>query len=220
MRVLMFGAPGVGKGTQASRVARALGIPHISTGDLFREEIAGNTDIGREVSSILSQGNLAPDEITVDILAKRLNINDCQNGFVLDGFPRTVQQARFLDKILKEIDVRIDVIVNITLDDSSIVQRIAGRRTCSSCGAIYHIEDYPPETDGVCNYCSSALIYRSDDSPNVIKKRLLIYYDQTRPVIDYYTGKVKIVNIESNKLIAITTWKVFEALEKCETITE
>lgn len=220
MRVLMFGAPGVGKGTQASRVARALGIPHISTGDLFREEIAGNTDIGREVSSILSQGNLVPDEITVDILAKRLNTNDCQNGFVLDGFPRTVQQARFLDKILKEIDVRIDVIVNISLDDSSIVQRIAGRRTCSSCGAIYHIEDYPSETEGVCNYCSSALINRSDDSPNVINKRLLIYYDQTKPLIDYYAGKVKIVNIESDKLIADTTRKVFAALEKYETITE
>ncbi len=213
MRILLLGAPGVGKGSQASRIAKTLSIPHISTGDLFREQIAENTDIGRKVSSFINQGILVPDEITVDILAKRLINDDCRSGFVLDGFPRTIQQGQRLDKILKEMNINIDAVVNISLDDSSIVRRITGRRTCSSCGAIYHIEDYPPKTDGVCNNCSGALTNRSDDLPSIIQQRLQIYHDQTKPLIDYYMSKVKFVHIESDKLITVTTRKVYEALE-------
>lgn len=213
MRILMLGAPGVGKGSQASKIARALSIPHISTGDLFREQIVGNTDIGQKVSSLINQGFLVPDEITVDLLAKRLNKEDCQNGFVLDGFPRTLQQANNLDKILIDMNINLDVVINISLDDSSIVKRITGRRTCSSCGSVYHIEDYPPETDGICNSCSGALINRSDDSLSVIKNRLHIYHDQTKPLIEYYMNKAKFIHIESEKLMAVTTSKVFKALE-------
>lgn len=213
MRILMLGAPGVGKGSQATRIAKVLSIPHISTGVLFREQIAGDTDIGRKVSSYIHQGMLVPDEITVDILAKRLINDDCRNGFVLDGFPRTVQQAQSLDRILKEMSINIDVVVNISLDDSSIIRRITGRRTCSSCGAVYHIEYYPPETDGTCNNCSGALINRSDDAPSVIKQRLHIYHDQTKPLTDYYMSKVKYIHIESEKSITLTTQKVYEALK-------
>lgn len=213
MRILMLGAPGVGKGSQASRISKAFAIPHISTGDLFREHIAGNTDIGQKVSKLINQGVLVPDEITINLLANRLKREDCQNGFVLDGFPRTIQQAHWLDIILKDMNIDIDVIVNIILEDSIIIRRIAGRRTCSSCGEVYHVDDNPPEKDGICDHCSSSLISRTDDSPNVIEQRLNIYHEQTRPLIGYYTDKIKTVHIESDALIAVTTQKVFEALE-------
>ena len=193
MRIIVLGAPGVGKGSQASRISRALAIPHISTGDLFRAQIAGNTDIGRKVSSLINQGLLVSDEITVDLLVKRLENEDCQKGFILDGFPRTVKQAHYLDIILTAMNSSIDILVNITLDDSSIVKRIAGRRTCSSCGEVYHVEDNPPENDGFCNHCFSTLINRSDDSPSAVKHRLNIYHEQTKPLIDYYMNKTKIV---------------------------
>lgn len=213
MRIIMLGAPGVGKGSQASRISKALSVPHISTGNLFREQIAGNTAIGRKVSSLINQGLLVPDEITVDLLANRLENEDCQKGFILDGFPRTVKQAHYLDIILKAMNINIDIVVNILLDDSSIVKRIAGRRTCSSCSEVYHAEDNPPENEGICNHCSGTLINRSDDSPSVVKHRLNIYHEQTKPLIDYYMNKTKIVYIESDNLIAVTTRKVFESLE-------
>ena len=178
-----------------------------------REQIAGNTDIGRRVSALINQGALVSDDITVDLLANRLKKEDCQNGFILDGFPRTVQQAHYLDIILRDMNISIDIVVNITLDDSSIIRRITGRRSCASCGEIYHVEDYPPENDGLCNYCSSALVNRSDDSPSVVKNRLSIYHEQTKPLIDYYMGKTKIVHIESDVLIDVTTRKVTESLE-------
>jgi len=212
MRILMIGAPGVGKGSQASRIAKKLSIPHISTGDLFRKQIDNKTDIGQKVSSYINQGTLVPDEITVEILAERLIDEDCRNGFVLDGFPRTVHQAETLDKLLKQMNIDIDFAVNISLDDSSIVNRITGRRTCSSCGAVYHIEDHPSKADGLCDNCSGALINRSDDTPSVIKQRLNIYHDKTKPLIEYYIDKVKFVHIESDKRIEVTTQKVFEAL--------
>lgn len=213
MRILMLGAPGVGKGSQASRISRALSVPHISTGGLFREQIASHTAIGRKVSSLINQGLLVPDEITVDLLADRLKKADTQNGFILDGFPRTLKQAHHLDKILSAMNMGIDIVVNITLDDSSIVKRIAGRRTCSSCGEVYHVDDNPPENEGVCNHCSSTLVNRPDDSPSVVNHRLGIYHEQTRPLIDYYMGKTKIVHMESDNQIAVTTRKVFESLD-------
>ncbi len=212
MRLLMIGAPGVGKGSQATRISKKLSIPHISTGDLFREQIAANSIIGQKVSSYINQGTLVPDEITVDILAERLANEDCQNGFVLDGFPRTVQQAHSLDKLLTQMNIAIDAVVNISLDDLSIVRRITGRRTCSSCASVYHIEDQPSVSEGLCDHCSGNLINRSDDTPGVIKQRLDIYHDKTKPLIEYYMNKVKFVQIESDKQITVTTQKVFEAL--------
>ena len=156
---------------------------------------------------------LVPDEITVNLLAKRLTSEDCQDGFVLDGFPRTVQQAYRLDDILNEMSINIDVVVNISLDEANIVKRILGRRTCSAWSEVYYIEDNPPENDGVCNHCSSALINRSDDTSSVIKHRMNVYHEQTRPLIDYYMNKVKFIRIESDNLIAVTNRKIFESLD-------
>lgn len=212
MRLLMIGAPGVGKGSQASRISKTLSIPHISTGDLFREQISANTPIGQKVSSFINQGTLVPDAITVDILAERLENEDCRKGFVLDGFPRTVLQAHSLDKLLSKMKIGIDAVVNISLDDSVIIRRITGRRTCSSCKAVYHIEDHPSVSEGLCDLCSGNLVNRSDDTPAVIQQRLSIYHEKTKPLIEYYMNKVKFVNIESDKKIAVTTQKVFEAL--------
>ena len=212
MRILMFGAPGVGKGTQASKISRALSIPHISTGDLFREQIAADTAIGQEVKSLINQGILVPDEMTVDLLRNRLKKEDCANGFILDGFPRTLKQANCLDSILKDLNVKLDAIVHISLDDKSIIKRITGRRTCPSCGAIYHLEDNPPDKDGVCNRCSGALICRSDDTTEVVENRLNIYHEQTSPLIDFYKNKTNIIQIESDRLVEVTTKNVFDAL--------
>jgi adenylate kinase len=209
----MLGAPGVGKGSQASRIAESFAIPHISTGDLFREQISANTAIGQKVSAFMSQGMLVPDEITIDILAKRLSGRDCQNGFVLDGFPRTLQQAASLDRMLEEMNISIDVVLNISLDDATIVRRITGRRTCPSCGAIYHIDDCPPKENDVCDRCNVALMSRADDSVEIIQKRLQVYYKLSRPLIEYYSGKGRFVHIESAGPIEDTTERVFEALE-------
>ena len=156
---------------------------------------------------------LVPDEITINILTARMTNEDCRKGFILDGFPRTVQQAQSLDSMLRNMDLCIDAVVNISLDDSVITRRIVGRRICTNCGAVYHIEDYPPQNEGLCNHCSGELINRADDTPNVIQRRLLIYHDQTKPLIDYYKDKVKLVHIESDQSIEITTQKVFEALD-------
>ena len=212
MRLLMIGAPGVGKGSQATRIAKTLSIPHISTGDLFREHIAANSEIGQKVKSFINQGTLVPDEITVEILEERLTNADCKNGLFLDVFPRTVKQAYRLDNLLTKMNIEIDAVVNISLDDSSIVRRITGRRTCSSCGAVYHIEDLPSASEGLCDHCTGDLINRSDDTPDVIKQRLNIYHEKTKPLIEYYMNKVKFVQIESDKKIAVTTRKVFDAL--------
>lgn len=212
MRIIMLGAPGVGKGSQASRIAESFAIPHISTGDLFREQINANTAIGQKVSSFMNQGMLVPDEITIEILEKRLSGDDCKNGFVLDGFPRTLQQAASLDKMLEEMNISIDIVLNISLDDTTIVRRITGRRTCPACGAIYHIDDCPPKENDVCDRCSVGLKSRADDSVEVIQKRLQVYHKLTRPLIEYYSGKGRFVHIESAGPIADTTERVFEAL--------
>lgn len=214
MRILVLGAPGVGKGSQATRIARALSIPHIATGDLFREQIAGQTDIGRKVSSYINQGSLVPDEITIEILVNRFSRDDCRAGFVLDGFPRTLIQAQHLDEMLVQMNIRLDVVVNISLDDVSILKRITGRRICSKCGMIYHIDHHPPVTAGTCDECSGDLYQRPDDSVSVLEQRLHIYHDLTSPLIDYYRrmDQVKYVEIESEDLLAATTKSVFKAL--------
>ena len=213
MRMIMLGAPGVGKGSQASRIAAAYSIPHISTGLLFREQIEAKTEIGEQVKALIHQGMLVPDEITVDILSQRLANEDCQTGFVLDGFPRRLQQASILDNMLAERNVSIDVVLNITLDDATIVRRITGRRTCPSCGAIYHIDACPPKSENQCDSCNVALTCRADDTVEVIQKRLEVYHELTRPLIAYYSGKGRFIEIESAGPIAETTERVFEALQ-------
>lgn len=212
MRLILLGAPGVGKGTQATLLSKALSIPHISTGDMFRYHISSNTHLGVEAKQYIEKGMLVPDEITVGMVADRLKQQDCRNGFVLDGFPRTIQQAEFLDKILKDLNIQLDMVINITLDDREIIKRLSGRRICPQCNAVYHIEDNPPTNEGVCDNCGTGLVQREDDKEETIVKRLQVYHSQSEPILEYYKDKVKIVNIESHKLLEVTTKRVFEAV--------
>lgn len=212
MRVMLFGAPGVGKGTQAVLIAKELSVPHISTGDIFRYHIANNTELGIKAKQYIDKGLLVPDELTVEIVADRLKQDDCDKGFILDGFPRTIQQAKFLDEILKDLNIKLDVILNITLDDASIVKRLSGRRVCKQCNVVYHVEDNPPKVEGVCDKCNVDLIQRDDDNEETIINRLKVYHKQTEPLLEYYKDKVKIVSIESNKSVDVTTEQVFKAL--------
>jgi adenylate kinase len=212
MRLILLGAPGVGKGTQATMLSKALSIPHISTGDMFRYHISNNTDLGKEAKQYIDKGMLVPDEITVGMVADRLKQQDCTNGFVLDGFPRTMQQAKFLDETLKDLNIQLDMVINITLEDREIIKRLSGRRICPQCSAVYHIEDKPPTNEGLCDNCGTGLVQREDDKEETIAKRLQVYHSQSEPILEYYKDKVNIVNIESHKLLEETTKRVCKAV--------
>ena len=186
MKIIMLGAPGAGKGTQAKRIAAKYGIPHISTGDIFRANIKGGTELGMKAKEYMDQGKLVPDEITIGMLLDRIHEEDCKNGYVLDGFPRTIPQAESLTKALEEMGESIDYAVNVDVPDSAIVSRMSGRRACVNCGATYHIQYNPPKTEGVCDVCGEKLILRDDDKPETVQNRLTVYHDQTQPLIDYY----------------------------------
>lgn len=189
MKIIMLGAPGAGKGTQAKMIAGKYGIPHISTGDIFRANIKDQTELGMEAKKYMDQGLLVPDELTVKILLDRVAKDDCRNGYVLDGFPRTIPQAEVLDKAVEELNESIDFAVNVDVKDENIIKRMSGRRACLKCGATYHIEHIPPKKDGICDSCGSELVLRDDDKPETVKKRLSVYHEQTQPLIDYYNKK-------------------------------
>lgn len=189
MKIIMLGAPGAGKGTQAKMIADKYQIPHISTGDIFRANIKNGTELGKEAKKYMDQGLLVPDELTVKILLDRVAQPDCANGYVLDGFPRTIPQAEVLDKALTESNDKIDYAINVDVPDENIVKRMSGRRACVACGATYHIEHIPPKKEGVCDKCGEPLILRDDDKPETVLNRLKVYHDQTQPLIDFYTGK-------------------------------
>ena len=189
MKIIMLGAPGAGKGTQAKMIADKYSIPHISTGDIFRANIKGGTELGMEAKKYMDQGQLVPDELTVKILLDRVANEDCKNGYVLDGFPRTIPQAEVLDKALTELGDSVDFAIDVDVPDENIVKRMGGRRACVTCGATYHIEHVPPKTEGICDKCGSELILRDDDKPETVTKRLDVYHAQTQPLIDYYTAK-------------------------------
>lgn len=189
MKIIMLGAPGAGKGTQAKMIADKYQIPHISTGDIFRATIKNGTELGKEAKKYMDQGLLVPDELTVKILLDRVAQPDCANGYVLDGFPRTIPQAEVLDKALTELNDKIDYAINVDVPDENIVKRMSGRRACVACGATYHIEHIPPKKEGVCDKCGEPLILRDDDKPETVLNRLKVYHDQTQPLIDFYTGK-------------------------------
>ena len=189
MKIIMLGAPGAGKGTQAKKIAEKYGIPHISTGDIFRANIKNGTELGKEAKKYMDQGLLVPDELTVKILLDRVAQPDCANGYVLDGFPRTIPQAEVLDKALTELNDKIDYAINVDVPDENIVKRMSGRRACVACGSTYHIEHIPPKKEGVCDKCGEPLILRDDDKPETVLNRLKVYHDQTQPLIDFYTGK-------------------------------
>ena len=189
MKIIMLGAPGAGKGTQAKKIAEKYQIPHISTGDIFRANIKNGTELGMEAKKYMDQGQLVPDELTVKILLDRVAKDDCANGYVLDGFPRTIPQAEVLDKALSELGDAIDFAIDVNVPDENIVRRMSGRRACLSCGATYHIEHIPPKTEGICDTCGKELVLRDDDKPETVLNRLKVYHDQTQPLIDFYTKK-------------------------------
>ena len=189
MKIIMLGAPGAGKGTQAKMIAEKYQVPHVSTGDIFRANIKNGTELGMEAKKYMDQGLLVPDELTVKILLDRVAQPDCANGYVLDGFPRTIPQAEVLDEALTKLGEKIDYAINVDVPDENIVRRMSGRRACLKCGATYHIEHIPPKTEGICDTCGSELVLREDDKPETVQKRLTVYHDQTQPLIDYYKAQ-------------------------------
>ena len=188
MKIVMLGGPGAGKGTQAKKIAEQYAIPHISTGDIFRANIKEGTELGKKARTYMDQGALVPDELVVDLVADRLTWDDAKDGFVLDGFPRTIPQAEALTKALQDMGTGLDVAIDIEVPDQVIIDRMGGRRACVSCGATYHLVNIPPKTEGKCDNCGSDLILRDDDKPETVKKRLDVYHEQTQPLIEYYTN--------------------------------
>lgn len=186
MKIIMLGAPGAGKGTQAKKIAEKYEIPHISTGDIFRFNIKEGTELGMKAKAFMDQGALVPDELTIGMLMDRIQKADCVNGYVLDGFPRTIPQAESLTAALSERGQKIDYAVNVDVPDENIVNRMSGRRACLKCGATYHIVYKPSKVEGICDVCGEALVLRDDDKPETVLKRLNVYHDQTQPLIDYY----------------------------------
>ena len=189
MKIVMLGAPGAGKGTQADKIAEKYNIPHISTGDIFRSNIKAGTELGKKAKSFIDQGLLVPDEVTIGMLLDRIHEVDCENGYILDGFPRTIPQAESLTAALEENGEAIDFALDVEVPDANIVNRMAGRRACLKCGATYHTEFAAPKKEGICDNCGAELILRDDDKPETVQKRLGVYHEQTQPLIDYYTKK-------------------------------
>lgn len=189
MKIVMLGAPGAGKGTQAKMIAGKYGLPHISTGDIFRSNIKNGTELGKKAKEYMDQGLLVPDELTVDLVIDRLSQSDCEKGYILDGFPRTIPQAEALDAALTERGEHLDVAVNVDVPDENIVTRMSGRRACTGCGATYHVVYNPSAKGDLCEACGEALVLRDDDRPETVQKRLDVYHEQTQPLIDYYTGQ-------------------------------
>ena len=189
MKIIMLGAPGAGKGTQAKKIAAKYHIPHISTGDIFRANIKNGTELGKQAKTYMDQGLLVPDELVVSLVVDRVNQEDCENGYVLDGFPRTIPQAEALDRALEELGQKVDYAINVEVPDDNIVNRMSGRRACVGCGATYHVKYAPTKVENICDTCGAELILRDDDKPETVLKRLGVYHEQTQPLIDYYTEK-------------------------------
>ena len=189
MKIIMLGAPGAGKGTQAKMIADKYLVPHISTGDIFRANIKNGTELGMEAKKYMDQGLLVPDELTVKILLDRVAQPDCKNGYVLDGFPRTIPQAEVLENALNKLGDKIDFAIDVDIPDENIIRRMSGRRACLACGATYHIEHVPPKKEGICDRCGKELVLRDDDKPETVKNRLDVYHKQTQPLIDFYNKR-------------------------------
>lgn len=189
MKIIMLGAPGAGKGTQAKQIADKYSIPHISTGDIFRANIKNGTELGKKAKQYMDQGALVPDELTCDLVMDRIQQDDCKNGFVLDGFPRTIPQAEALDAALGKINEKMDYAIDVDVPDENIVNRMSGRRACLNCGATYHLISIPPKVEGICDRCGSEIVLREDDKPETVQKRLKVYHGQTQPLIDYYKNQ-------------------------------
>ena len=187
MKIIMLGAPGAGKGTQAKMLAAKYNIPHISTGDIFRANIKNGTPLGEKAKEYMDKGLLVPDELVVDLVIDRFKDPDCEKGYILDGFPRTIPQAKALTEALDKIGQKVDFAINVEVPDENIVRRMSGRRACVGCGATYHIKYNPTKVDNVCDTCGKELILRDDDKPETVEKRLNVYHEQTQSLIEYYT---------------------------------
>lgn len=210
LKLVLLGPPGAGKGTQASEIVRKYNIPHISTGDIFRKNIGEGTELGTKAKDYMDKGLLVPDELVVAIVKDRLAESDCKDGFLLDGFPRTVDQADALDMELKNLNYSLDYVVNIQVDSEALIERAVGRRICKSCGATYHIKFNKPKEEGKCDLCGGDLFQRSDDTEETVTNRIKVYLEQTEPLIEYYTGKGIIANINGDQNID----KVFSDIVK------
>ena len=210
MKIIMLGAPGAGTGTQAKMIAEKYGLPHISTGDIFRANIKNGTELGKEAKEYMDKGLLVPDELTVRLLLDRVAQDDCKNGYVLDGFPRTIPQAEVLDEKLSELGEKVDYAINVDVPDENIVNRMSGRRACLNCGATYHIVSIPPKKEGICDVCASALVLRDDDRPETVQNRLKVYHEQTQPLIDFYEKKGVLRSVDGT----LPMEEVFTAITK------
>ncbi|OYT28017.1 MAG: adenylate kinase [Thermofilum sp. ex4484_82] len=209
MRLVFLGPPGVGKGTYASAISEKYGVPHISTGDIFREEIKKGSKLGKMVKSYVDAGKLVPDDIVIEVVKQRLLMDDCRKGFILDGFPRTLKQAEALDEI-----TRIDLALNFVAPDEVIIERISGRRICLKCGEIYHVTYKPPKVPGVCDKCGGPVIQREDDKPEVVKERLAIYRERFTPIIDHYKRKGILVEVYAGEQAEKVIPRIIEVLKK------
>lgn len=218
MKLIMLGAPGAGKGTQATVMSEKFTIPHISTGDIFRSNISKETELGKKAKEYIDKGLLVPDELVVNIVIDRLQEDDCSNGFVLDGFPRTIPQAKALDEQLKSSNSSIDYVIDVEVPDEVIIKRMAGRRVCPKCGEPWHIKYKTTLVENICDRCGENLIRREDDEPATVKKRLNVYHEQTQPLIDYYEEKGLLVEVDGTKNLKEVSESIIAALEmsKCQ----
>lgn len=214
MRLVLMGAPGAGKGTQADAMAKKLFVPHISTGDIFRAAMKAGTEMGKLAEKYISQGQLVPDEVTLGIVTDRLQEADCKDGFILDGFPRTIAQADGLQEYLTSVDKPLDSVINIDVDLNSLVSRLTGRRVCKNCGASFHLMYNPPAKDGVCDECGGELYQRKDDSEDTIKNRLDVYLQSSKPLIEYYAEKDLLTEVDGNQAINEVLTSIGKALGK------
>ncbi|MFQ8775630.1 MAG: adenylate kinase [Finegoldia magna] len=214
MRLILLGPPGAGKGTQAKRVIEEFDIPHISTGDIFRKNIKEKTELGQKVEGLLAEGKLVPDELTIEIVWDRLDQEDCKNGFLLDGFPRTIPQAQALDEGLAKRGLKLDRVLNIDVDKDSLVKRLSGRRVCPNCGASYHIDNNPPKVEGICDVCQTPVIQREDDKEQTVLDRIKVYDSQTKPLVDFYNKQDLVFTVDGTLPIDEITNKLVTELKK------
>ena len=210
MKIIMLGAPGAGKGTQAKMIAEKCGIPHISTGDIFRANIKNGTELGAKAKEYMDKGLLVPDELVCDLVVDRIQQADCEKGYILDGFPRTIPQAEALENALNAIEQKLDYAIDIDVPDENIINRMSGRRACVGCGATYPVLFNPTKVEGKCDVCGESLILRDDDKPETVKKRLDVYHTQTQPLIDFYTERKVLVEVDGTQSMD----KVFDDIMK------
>ncbi|MDS3931767.1 adenylate kinase [Staphylococcus epidermidis] len=213
MNIILMGLPGAGKGTQASEIVKKFPIPHISTGDMFRKAIKDETDLGKEAKSYMDRGELVPDEVTVGIVKERISEDDAKKGFLLDGFPRTIDQVESLSQIMSELDREIDAVINIEVPEEELMNRLTGRRICEKCGTTYHLVFNPPKVDGICDIDGGKLYQREDDNPETVSNRLSVNVKQSKPILEYYNNKGVLKNIDGSKDIDEVTNDVIDILD-------